>query len=91
MTDNEQAPAVEKRRVHWNGPLPRSGDYVLSTTHVGRAYRLVAIERIDSRVLWNSTAKTESRFLAITIERVSLKGIPETARTHPWCCDESEP
>ena len=90
MTDNEQ-PAVEKQRVHWNGPLPRPGDYVLSTTHVGRAYRPVAIERVDSRVLWNSTAKTESRLLAITIEMVSLKEIPEAARTHPWRCDENEP
>lgn len=91
MITDEIASTVVKRRVRWNGPPPRAGDYLLSTAHVGRAYRLVTVERVDNLVRWNGTRKTESRLLAITIEGVTLEKIPEAARKHPWRCDESEP
>lgn len=70
----------------WTGNLPRIGDYLMSRVRPRFAYRITAIEK-DNIVEWDSAAKATRYKVALTVEKVKLSDVPDTAIVHPWKWD----
>lgn len=67
----------------WTGALPRIGDYLLSSHRPRFAYRVVAFEK-DNHVEWDGEVKSSRYKLAITVDKVGLRDVPDDATVHPW-------
>lgn len=76
-----------KLRARWVGPPPRAGDYLMSDTRPRYAYRVEQVTCASSHVLWDPTAKAETRRLQIVVDRVATSAVPQHSRIHPWKWD----
>ena len=79
-----------KVRAVWTGELPRNGDFLMSLVRPRFAYRITAIDK-DNLVEWDIAAKASRYKLALTVEKVKLGDVPETATVHPWKWDTRGP
>jgi hypothetical protein len=77
-----------KLRARWSGPPPRAGDYLASPTRPRFAYRVRAVNNVDSCVRWDPAQKAELRRLAIEVDRVPITQLPKASRVHPWRWDK---
>lgn len=80
-----------KLRAHWNGPVPRVGDYLASPTRPRFAYRVREVRSVDSLVRWDPAQKAEGRRLVIDVDRVPIAKLPQSARVHDWRWDTRSP
>jgi hypothetical protein len=79
-----------KLRARWIGPSPQVGDYLMSELRPRYAYRIDQVINASSNVLWDLTAKSETRRLQIVADRVAVTAVPKHARIHAWKWDKRE-
>lgn len=79
-----------KLRARWTGPLPRVGDYLMSSVRPRHAYQIEMIDVPDRSVRWDQTAKAEVRRITIEARRVEVAKVPKSAKVHPWRWDRRD-